>query len=142
MNATVTNPISTPQNNRTRSGGTVKPMPLFHLTTRPAWELARERGSYLPPTYAADGFIHLSEARQWLATANRFYRGQSALALLVLDEARLAAEVRREAADGDLFPHLYGELNLDAVVAVYDLELDQSGEVLAPPELAPPTAPQ
>jgi uncharacterized protein (DUF952 family) len=112
-------------------------MTLFHITTRIAWERARELGSYRPQTFAADGFIHLSEERQWLATANRFYRGQRDLVLLALHEDRLAAEVRREPADGDLFPHLYGALNLDAVAAVYDLPLDEAGSVLAPRELAP-----
>jgi uncharacterized protein (DUF952 family) len=112
-------------------------MSLFHITTREAWQRAREIGSYRPAAFAADGFIHLSEARQWLTTANRFYRGQPDLVLLALDETKLRAEVRREPADADVFPHLYGDLNLDAVSAVYDLRLGASGEVLPPAELTP-----
>jgi uncharacterized protein (DUF952 family) len=112
-------------------------MILFHITTRAAWERARELGSYQPQTFAAEGFIHLSEERQWLATANRFYSGQHGLVLLALQEDRLAAEVRREPADGDLFPHLYGALNLDAVTAVYDLPLSEAGTVLALPNFRP-----
>jgi uncharacterized protein (DUF952 family) len=108
---------------------------LFHITTRRAWELALHAGHYVPDAFAADGFIHLSEERQWFRTAQRFYRGQPNLVLLVVDEHRLTASVRREAADGELFPHLYGPINLDAVVSVYDLPLDARGNVLAPATL-------
>lgn len=108
---------------------------LFHITTRPAWNDALDVGHYAPPAFAADGFIHLSEERQWFRTARRFFHGQSNLVLLVIDEKRLSAAVRREPADGELFPHLYGQLNLDAVVSVYDLTLDAKGNVLAPAPL-------
>jgi uncharacterized protein (DUF952 family) len=103
---------------------------LFHIATRESWNRASELGSYRPDAFAADGFIHLSEERQWLATANCFYRGRADLVLLELDESKLRAEVRREPADADLFPHLYGELNLDAVIAVHALQLDGTGAVL------------
>lgn len=108
---------------------------LFHITTRSVWELAVETGHYVPATFAADGFIHLSDERQWFRTAQRFYHGQRNLVLLVIEETRLEAPLRREPADGELFPHLYGRLNLDAVVSVYDLPLDASGAVLAPATL-------
>ncbi|HKU43724.1 MAG TPA: DUF952 domain-containing protein [Polyangiales bacterium] len=108
---------------------------LFHITTRKAWNVALDAGAYVPSLFAADGFIHLSEERQWFRTARRLYRGQRDLVLLVIDEKRLEAGVRREAADGELFPHLYGPLNLDAVISVYDLPLDANGDVLAPATL-------
>ena len=108
---------------------------LFHITTHSAWKLALDAGHYVPPRFASDGFIHLSEERQWFRTAQRFYRGTPDLVLLVIEESRLEAAVRREPADGELFPHLYGRLNLDAVVSVYDLPLNASGEVLAPATL-------
>jgi uncharacterized protein (DUF952 family) len=38
--------------------------------------------------------------------------------LLNVDESKLHAELKYEAADGELFPHLYGPLNLDAIVKV------------------------
>ena len=108
---------------------------LFHITTRQAWKDALDAGEYVPATFVADGFIHLSEERQWFRTARRFFRGQRDLLLLVIDERRLGAEVRREPADGELFPHLYGRLNLDAVISAYDLPLDKNGDVLAPATL-------
>jgi uncharacterized protein (DUF952 family) len=90
---------------------------LFHLTTRSAWTAATAAGRY-----HGDGpFIHLSLDRQWPIVRERFYATTPELVLLVIDAARLTSEVRFEAADGDEFPHLYGPLDLDAVVEVRSL---------------------
>jgi uncharacterized protein (DUF952 family) len=115
-------------------------MTLFHITTQQVWDEARDVGRYVPPAFDHDGFIHLSEERQWINTANRFYRGRPSLVVLVIDEKRLASEVRREPADGDLFPHLYGPLNLDAVSEVYQLRLAANGDILVPAPLFPAQA--
>ena len=104
---------------------------LFHITTRDEWERARATGTYTPPSLAADGFIHLSYARQWLGAANRFYRGRRGLVLLSIDPARLRGEVRDEAADGDVFPHLYGALDAGAVVDVRELAVAADGSFAA-----------
>jgi len=90
---------------------------LFHLTTRAAWDAAIAAGDYR----SDDPFIHLSLDRQWPIVRERFYATTRELVLLVIDATRLTSEVRFEAADGDEFPHLYGPLDLDAVVEVRSL---------------------
>ena len=100
-------------------------MKLFHITTREAWGAAKAQGAYRAPSLGSQGFIHLSTERQWPLTLRRFYAGQAGLVLLVLEADALSAEVRYEAADGDQFPHLYGELNLDAVIEVRELESEE-----------------
>lgn len=89
---------------------------LFHLTFAVAWAAARAAGEYRAASLDTAGFIHLSTQAQWPHTQKRFFAGQTGLVLLVIDPSRLVGEVRFEAADGDSFPHLYGPLNLDAVV--------------------------
>src|SRR5436190_16079633 len=96
-------------------------MRLYHLVDSAAWEAARAAGVYRPPSLAAEGFIHLSTADQWPRTRARFYAGVADLLLLEIDPQRLTAEVRYERADGEDFPHLFGPLALDAVVAVRTL---------------------
>jgi uncharacterized protein (DUF952 family) len=109
---------------------------LFHITTHAQWTAAQRAGTYHPPSLDTEGFIHLSDERQWLATANRFYRGRADLVLLAIREERLAAEVRWELADGQHFPHLYGPLELAAVTGVFALPIAADGTVEPPPELA------
>jgi uncharacterized protein (DUF952 family) len=94
---------------------------LFHITSKQAWAAAQAAGEYRAPSLVMQGFIHLSEERQWPLTQRRFYTGQSQLVLLVIRREALRAEVRFEPADGDSFPHLFGPLNLDAVVEVRQL---------------------
>ena len=115
---------------------------IYHIASRSAWEAARTHGQYSAPSLKSEGFIHCSTRMQVLAVANDFYRGQSDLLLLCIDEGRLCAELRWEApahpnplvvdrVSGDsLFPHLYGLLNLDAVVAVHELNEGASGFAL------------
>jgi len=110
-------------------------MALFHVLSRTAWTQAVAAGSYRPASLEQDGFIHFSDDKQWLATANRFFRGQAGLVLLCVRTDRLRARLAYEPADGELFPHLYGELNLDAVVDVFELPLAADGSIVLPVEL-------
>jgi len=100
---------------------------LYHLALASDWQQARQQGQYRISTRGQSleqvGFIHASYADQLEGTHQRFYADLSDLRLLVIDPDRLAAqgiEVRPEAApgSGELFPHLYGPLPLDAVCLV------------------------
>ena len=102
---------------------------IYHITSRAHWQSAIEGGGYSPPSLQAEGFIHCSRSEQALGVANDFFRGGSDLLLLCIDERKLSAELRWEAPahpaqadanqeiDDSAFPHIYGELNLEAVVA-------------------------
>lgn len=110
-------------------------MGLFHITTAEAWERAKAAGEYRAPSLDTEQFIHLSTDQQWLRTAQRFFRGQHGLVLLSIRADGLKAEVRFEAADGEQFPHLYGALNLDAVVDVFPLPVAEDGAIGIPARL-------
>jgi uncharacterized protein (DUF952 family) len=97
---------------------------IYHIARRADWERARADGEYtrstVDKTLAEEGFIHASQAPQVAGTANRFYRDvPGGLVLLVIDPGLLRAEVRYEEVPGaELpFPHVYGPLNVEAVVA-------------------------
>jgi uncharacterized protein (DUF952 family) len=97
--------------------------PLLHLTTASAWELAQQIGEYHAPSLEHEGFIHCSLPEQIADVANAWFAGQNGLVLLVLDLTRLRPEVRFEAGTDRpdmLFPHVYGPINLDAVIRVLE----------------------
>jgi len=122
-------------------------MNLYHITTREAWIAATRNGAYSAPSLASEGFIHCSTSAQVPTVARRFYGGQSGLVLLAIDPTRLKAALKWEmAADGTIpagvsgpgrFPHVYGPINLEAVVRVLDFEPDSNGEFTVPDLLAP-----
>jgi uncharacterized protein (DUF952 family) len=115
---------------------------IAHIVNRRDWVRALGCGTYAHDSLRAEEFIHCSTLAQVVDTANRFYRGQDDLVVLCIEESRLNAELKYEAptmqrgksADA-LFPHLYGELNLDAVVRVVALPCEADGSFRLPNEL-------
>ena len=116
---------------------------IIHIVKRSEWADAVARGTYAPASLRAEGFIHCSTVAQLVDTANRFYRGNHGLVVLCIDESRLKAELkyeapaqpRREAAESEMFPHLYGELNVDAVAWVVELPCEADGSFRLPDEV-------
>ena len=95
--------------------------PLFHLAMAEDWKAARLSGQYDMSTRGLRldqvGFIHLSWREQVAATFERFYADAESVVLLTIDAARLTAPLRADAIpSGELFPHLYGPLPIEAVV--------------------------
>ena len=122
---------------------------LCHIVKRSEWADAVKRRSYAPASLRAEGFIHCSTIAQVVDTVNRFYRGQHGLVVLCIDESRLKAQLKYEApakpyrestaheepAAGEMFPHLYGELNVDAIVRVVELPCEADGSFRLPDEM-------
>jgi uncharacterized protein (DUF952 family) len=109
---------------------------ILHITHKQDWADAQRSGFYTAPSLATQGFIHCSTSSQTVATAERFYAGQHGLVLLVIDSKRVQPEVKYEPGTDkpdELFPHIYGTLNLDAVTRVLDFEPDAAGHWTLPP---------
>lgn len=110
---------------------------IFHMTRRTDWETALPTGFYRGDTLESQGFIHCSTEEQVIRVANAFFRGQTGLVLLVIDPQKVQAEVKFESpvnpstgepeSGGELFPHIYGALNTDAVIQVEDFTPDSEG---------------
>ena len=91
---------------------------IYHVTSKTDWENALLLGRYEAASLQSEGFIHNSTADQVAGVLERYYRNQKDLLLLHIDEDKLTAPLRYELAPSvnDMFPHLFGPLNLDAVV--------------------------
>ena len=95
---------------------------IYHIAEAADWERARRDGQYTISTrgrtLAEEGFIHASTASQVAQVADAYYRGVPDLVLLVIDTERVRPELRYELVPGqpDPYPHIYGPLNLDAVL--------------------------
>jgi len=98
-----------------------------HLCTRQDWQAALAEGEYRAPSLATEGFIHFSRPDQLVKTANLYYPARKDMILLQVDPARLKSELRWEASGAEVFPHLYGPLNLEAVQSVRIFGPDEDG---------------
>ena len=100
---------------------------ILHICKKVAWETAQQVGEYRPPSLEREGFIHASQAEQVLEVVNRYYRGAPRLVLLWIDLDRLQVELSWEAVEGQVYPHIYGPLKVEAVMAVTDFVADEDG---------------
>lgn len=93
---------------------------IYHVITQTEWQAAQEQGSYTPSSLAIEGFIHNSTEKQVAGVLQRYYQNIPNLLLLHIDESKLTAPLKYELAPSVLeeFPHIFGPLNLDAVVEV------------------------
>ena len=120
---------------------------ILHITSKAEWLAAQQRGEYVAPSLQSEGFIHCSTEKQVLHVANAFYRGQNGLVLLKIDETQLKSELKWEPPAGpvapghsasDLFPHIYGPINLTAVSAVLDFPPDPASDTFSLPLIPNP----
>lgn len=116
---------------------------IVHITAFSEWEAARSAGVYTAPSLDTEGFIHCSTAAQAADTANIFFKGRQGLVLLCIDEEKLTSECRYEDPTGGghdprmgkLFPHVYGPINVTAVIKVVDFPADENGNFSLPEEV-------
>jgi len=97
-------------------------MAVYHLVARADFEAQDSSADYLPVAFAREGFIHLTDgADELAAVGNRYYRADPRPYLaLRIDLARVRAPVRYE-DPRRVYPHVYGPLNRDAILAVADV---------------------
>ena len=94
---------------------------ILHITTAPEWKAAQSAGEYRAPSLDDEGFIHCSLPTQVTHVADWFYRDIPDLVLLCIEPGELTSEVRWEPSADSFageFPHVYGPIDLEAVVDV------------------------
>lgn len=94
-------------------------MLIYHITDQSTWDQANLDGIYLPTNFMREGFIHCSTRDQVLDTAERYYANDMNLVLLQIDASRLQSDMVEENTSGgtEKFPHIYGPINMDAVLS-------------------------
>lgn len=102
---------------------------IYKIAPRDLWEKAEAIGRFTgAPVDEADGFIHFSTASQVRETASKHFVGQNNLLLISIDALSLGDALKYEPSrGGDLFPHLYADLPLSAVVKTVPLPINEDG---------------
>jgi glutathione S-transferase len=109
------------------------PARTYHLAPRPHWDASDPAADYVPEHFAREGFIHTThQPDELVAVANRYY-GDDARPYVVLhiDVARVRAPIAIE-DPGGRYPHIYGPLNRDAIVAVTEAVRNADGSFRSP----------
>ena len=96
---------------------------IYHVTTQAEWDTALLHGQYTAPSLALEGFIHCSAEQQVAGVLERYYKGQSGLLKLKIEKSKVERPLIFELAGSinEVFPHIHGAINLNAVVEVIEL---------------------
>lgn len=111
---------------------------IYKIVSTHEWALAEAEGHFIgSPVDIDDGYIHFSTASQAAETARRHFAGRRNLLLVGIDSGTLGEALKWEPSrGGDLFPHLYGVLDLATVANIWPLLLDENGMHVLPDELS------
>lgn len=82
----------------------------------------KDNSSYTHPSLKSDGFIHCSTRGQIPLVLNRFFANELNLIVLEIITSQLTSKVIYEVADGDKYPHIYGEINSNAIKRTHALK--------------------
>ena len=103
--------------------------PLYKVVPAAIWRSAEAEGLFRGAGIdLQDGFIHLSGADQVVETVTKHFAGQHGLLLITIDGEKLGPPLRWEPSrGGELFPHVYGVIPMEAVEQVDPLPLGEDG---------------
>ncbi|MCC6290317.1 MAG: DUF952 domain-containing protein [Chitinophagaceae bacterium] len=93
---------------------------IYHITTQPQWDTAKETGYYESPSLKEEGFIHCSQEKQIPDVLNRYFSGKTNLVKLSIDTEKLTSQLIYDWSNAieDTFPHIYGPINLEAIAGI------------------------
>jgi uncharacterized protein (DUF952 family) len=102
---------------------------IYRIAAIEDWKQAEETGYFQSADLAADGFIHCCSVEQIAKVANAFYTSRTDLVLLEIDESLLDVPVKWEGLphSSELFPHVYGPIDRQAIVRQMGLQPDSNG---------------
>ena len=111
-----------------------RPATAYKVLTADQMAVLEQEGVFTgAPVDVADGYIHLSTAAQLTETVDKHFAGQSDLHIAAVDLEAMGEAIRwEESRGGQLFPHLYADLPLAAVIAYGPMKRDDDGMVRLP----------
>ena len=96
---------------------------IYHIAFDADWDITKQNGFYEHPSLKEEGFIHCSQEHQLSGVLERYFNGAKDLVKLVIDTEKLTSKLVYDWSPTvqDTFPHIYGVINLYAVVEIISL---------------------
>lgn len=110
---------------------------IYHLISDVDYKVRVINGSLYEPSLESEGFTHAATVTQVVPVANRHYKRFAKVLLLQIEEDLLTYPLKYEYVDrhNEYYPHIYGPINLSAVIKIYEMVKDKDGNFLLPDEL-------
>ena len=94
-------------------------MLIYHIALPKVWEEFKDKDLYEADSLKTEGFIHCSFAEQLDAVLDRYYRDAGDVLVLTVETEKLTSRLVKEpSTNNEIYPHIYGKINRDAVVRI------------------------
>jgi uncharacterized protein (DUF952 family) len=94
-------------------------MTIYHIVLPEIWETFKEQDFYYATSLNTEGFIHCSFAEQIEGVLQRYYQGIEKVLILTIDSEKLTSKLVNEpSTNNEIYPHIYGQINRDAIVGI------------------------
>ncbi len=94
-------------------------MLIYHIVLPETWENFKDKEFYEAESLQTEGFIHCSFTEQIEAVLPRYYKDGEKVLILTINTEKLKSKLVAEpSTNNEIYPHIYGEINLDAVVGI------------------------
>ena len=98
-------------------------MLIYHIVLPDVWATF-DTELYRAKSLETEGFIHCSFAEQLDGVIERYYKSEDRLVILEIDSERLMSRMIKEpSTSNEIYPHIYGPINRDAIVAVEERKI-------------------
>lgn len=99
-------------------------MPIYHVVLPETWENFKDEKFYEAESLQIEGFIHCSFAGQLEGVLQRYYKDAEKVLIMEIDTEKLAAKLLDEiSTGGEIYPHVYGKINREAIAGIQEREL-------------------
>ncbi len=101
-------------------------MRIYHIVLPEVWEKFKGEKFYEADSLKTEGFIHCSFAGQLETVLRRYYKDADRVMILEIETEKLTSKLVNEpSTGGEIYPHIYGKINADAIVRVEEREIER-----------------
>jgi uncharacterized protein (DUF952 family) len=99
-------------------------MLIYHIVLPEVWENFKDKEFYEAESLTTEGFIHCSFAGQLEAVLQRYYKDAGKVLILTIETENLESKLVEEpSTNNEIYPHIYGKINLDAIAGIEEKEI-------------------
>lgn len=101
-------------------------MRIYHIVTPEVWDKFKDENFYAAASLATENFIHCSFREQIETVLQRYYKGAETVLILEIEPEKLVSKLVNEpSTNGEIYPHVYGEINRSAIVGIEKRDLQR-----------------
>jgi len=94
-------------------------MLIYHIVLPAIWKRFKDKDFYEAESLYGEGFIHCSFADQLDTVLERYYSNEKGVLILTVETEKLSSRLIEEpSTNSEIYPHIYGKINRDAIIAI------------------------